>query len=72
MTDGVTYVNPTPGAASNIKAVANGFYQVCLYKNGTEMKIMLAKDQATAEAVMALESMQLLFDEQNVIIGIAP
>jgi hypothetical protein len=72
VTDGVTYVNPTPGATSNIKAVANGFYQVCLYKNGTEMKIMLAKDQATAEAVMALESMQLIFDEQNVIVGIAP
>lgn len=69
-TDGITYYNLTPGVTANTKEVENGFYQLCLYQDGTKMKIMLAKDQATAEAVLQLETMQLIFDEQNVIIGI--
>lgn len=68
--DGISYLNPTPGVLTNCKEVANGFYQICLFKGGTEMKIMLAKDKATAEAVLALGTMELIFDEQNVIVGI--
>ena len=70
-TDGITYINPTPGELSNCNPVANGFYQVGLFQD-TAMKIMLAKDKETAEAVLALDSMKLLFNEQNVIVGIAP
>lgn len=70
-TDGVTYLNPTPGNLSSIEAVANGFYRLYLLE-GSTLKTMLAKDQATAEAVMQKESMQLIFDEQYVIVGVAP
>jgi len=68
--DGITYINPTPGDTSACTAVANGFYQLALFK-GTDLKIMLAIDQATAEEVLEQESMQLIFNEQNVIVGIA-
>lgn len=68
-TDGVTYFNPTPGDLASLEAVNNGFYRLYLLKGNT-LKTMLAKDQATAEAVMQKESMQLLFDEQYVIVGV--
>lgn len=69
-TNGITYVNPKPGDLSSIQAVDNGFYRLYLFE-GTTLKTMLAKDQATAEKVLALESMQLLFNEQNVIVDVA-
>lgn len=72
VTDGITYLNPAPGTTTNYTEVANGFYQLALFKNGTDLKIMLAKDKATAEAVLAKDTMQLIFNEQNVIVGIVP
>ena len=71
-TDGVTYVNPAPGNASACTAVANGFYQLMLMDERMNAKIMLAKDLETAEAVLAQDTVKLLFNEQNVIVGIAP
>lgn len=68
--DGIAYVNPTPGDNSAINEVANGFHQVVLLKNGSG-KIMLAADRATAEKVMSQTTMKLLFNEQNVIVDIA-
>ena len=68
-TNGVTYVNPSAGNVSAIEPVANGFYRLYLLE-GTALKTMLAIDKATAEAVMQKESMQLIFNEQYVIIGI--
>lgn len=70
VTDGETYLNPMPGDLTNCEAVANGFYRLFLMQ-GTSIKAMLAKDQATAEKVLAQESMQLLFNEQNVIVDVA-
>lgn len=69
--DGTVYLNPTPGQLDAIKEVANGFYQLVLLK-GSTAKIMLAVDRETAEKVMAQETMELLLNEQNVIVGVAP
>lgn len=71
-TDGVTYTNPAPGQLDACAEVANGFYQLMLMDGRMNTKIMLAKDRATAEAVLAQETVKLMFNEQNVIVGIAP
>ena len=71
-TDGVTYRNPAPGQLDACAEVANGFYQLMLMDSRMNTKIMLAKDRATAEAVLAQETLKLMFNEQNVIVGIAP
>lgn len=71
-TDGVTYVNPAPGQPEACTEVANGFYQVMLMDSRMNTRILLAKDRATAEAVLAQDTVKLLFNEQNVIVGIAP
>lgn len=71
VSDGAEYMNPVPGQLDAAKEVANGFYQVTLLKDG-KVKIMLAADKAAAEAVLEQTTMKLLFDAQNVIVGVAP
>ncbi len=70
-TDGVTYINPTPGDVTACTEVKNGFYQLYLV-NGSTIKAMLAKDKATAEEVLKQSTVKLMFDQSNVIVGIAP
>lgn len=70
--DGITYINTTPGELNNCMAVENGFYAIGLFaENSANAKTMLCIDKATAEAVLAKESMKLLFNESHVIVGIA-
>lgn len=71
VSDGVEYMNPTPGDLTAYREVANGFYQLTLLKDG-RVKMMLAKDKAAAEKVLAQTNMKLLFDEQNLIVDVAP
>ncbi|MBR4863562.1 MAG: hypothetical protein IKU07_03225 [Oscillospiraceae bacterium] len=66
--DGATYLNPSPGKPAT--AVANGFYHVVLYKNGTEVKNMLCIDEATSQKVAAAAEMELILNEQNVIVDV--
>ena len=69
--DGIEYMNPAPGQPDAAKEVENGFYQVILL-TGSTFKTMLAADKETAEKVLSQTSMKLLFNEQNVIVDIAP
>lgn len=70
--DGVTYMNPMPGKLTNYMEVANGFCAIVLFAEGsTTSKTMLCIDKAMAEEVLAKDSMKLLFNESNVIVGIA-
>lgn len=66
VTNGVTY---TPISTEAV-AVENGFYAFQLF-DGTAVKNMLAISKEVAEQVLAKESTMLLFDAQNVIVGIA-
>ena len=68
--DGVTYTNFTPGDMTKITPAANGFYAFQLL-NGSNTKNFLAIDEATAKAVMEKTEVKLLFNEQNVVVGIA-
>ena len=68
-TDGVTYQIPEPGNMDAIKPVQNGFYAIVLHNPGA--KNMLVKDMELATQIMQKDSVKLLFDEQNVIVGIA-
>lgn len=68
--DGLEYTNKTPGDMSRITAVENGMYRLQLMQ-GTSIRTMLAINQKTAEEVIQKTTMKLLFDERNVIVGIA-
>ena len=72
VSDGLEYTNPNPGDLTQCKEVANGFYAIRLLVSGTvTFKDMLCIDKETAEAVAAQASMKLLFNESNVIMGLA-
>ena len=68
-TDGETYLNPRLNDFTACTEVQNGFYQLSLVK-GSTAKLYLAKDKATAEKVLSQESVQLMFDQSNVIVDI--
>ncbi len=70
VSDGVTYTNPTAGDMSAIRAGDNGLYCFALFVNG-KAKNMLAANKEIAEQVMAKATVKLIFDERNVIVGIA-
>ena len=69
VTDGKEYLNPTPGDTSQCVKVANDFWQIALL-DGSNIKMMLVIDEATAHKVLEQSSMKLLFNEQNVVVGI--
>ena len=68
--DGVEYLNLTPGSEDTYTPVANGFYQVALMKD-RNIKIMLALNEEVAKQIAEQTTMKLLFNEQKVIVGIA-
>lgn len=68
-TDGKTYINPVPGKLDGCKAVNNGFYALQLL-DGTNIKNILTIDEATAQKVLAKTEVQLIFNEQNVVVGV--
>ena len=67
--DGTVYINPYGGDLTRTSEVQNGFYSLLLVKNGNPKK-MLAIDKATAEKALALETMELVLNEQNVIVDV--
>lgn len=69
-TDDVTYINPSVGDMSACTEVENGFYHFYLLK-GTSLKSMLTRDKALAEEILQKETVKLMFDESNVVVGIA-
>ena len=70
VTDGVVYTNPAAGDTSAYTAVKNDFYQIQLICDG-KLKTMLTDSEDLAKQVLAKDTMKLLFNEQNVIVGIA-
>ena len=66
VSDGVEYVRVSTEAT----AVENGFYAFQMFA-GMEVKNMLAIDEATAQKALSRETGKLLFNEQNVVVGIA-
>ena len=68
-TDGKTYTNPAVGQDFTLKPLENGFYTILL-SDGFAHKTMIVKNKTVAEELIALETMQLLFDASNVIVGI--
>lgn len=70
VSDGKDYLNLTPGDLTQCKEVANGFWQLTLMQ-GSNVKIMLAIDEATAHKVLEQTTTKLVFNEQNVIVDVA-
>lgn len=72
VSDGFEYTNPNPGDFSSITEGTGGNNLYCfkLFKNNTITKV-LADSRETAELVLAQTKCKLLFDERNVIVGIA-
>ena len=68
-TDGKTYTNPAVGQDFTLKPLENGFYTILL-SDGFSHKTMIVKNKTVAEELVALETMQLLFDASNVIVGV--
>ena len=68
-TDGVIYQNPTPEAAVAYTQVENGYYQFVL-KNGDADKTLLTRDPELIEKLQGLTQIKLIFDEQNVVVGL--
>lgn len=67
-TNGYTYLNPAPGKLT-ITEGANGYFYFDLLYNG-KMARILVRDEALANEIAARESVQLLFDDYNVAVGI--
>lgn len=68
-TDGKTYVNPAAGADFTLTPLENGFYTILL-SDGAIHEPMIVKNEAVAREIIPLETMQLLFDASNVIVGV--
>ena len=69
-TDGVEYINPAAGDITAYTAVQNGYYQINLL-TGSTLKTMLTSSEEVAQQVLAKPAAKLLFNEQNVIVGVA-
>ncbi len=66
--DGIEYVNLNPGGAPT--EVKNKRYNVTLLA-GLESKTLLVETREVAEQIMQRSTMKLLFDQRNVVVGIA-
>ena len=70
VSDGVEYINPSAGDTAAYTQVENGFCQVVLLEGG-RLKTILALNAEVAAEVLKQSSMKLLFNEQNVVVGVA-
>ena len=68
-TDG-EYTNPTPGYLTACVPVKNGFYQLTLL-DGSKFRVFLVINEEVAHKVLQQTTVKPLFNEQNVIVGIA-
>ncbi len=67
--DGITYINPTPGVLTEVRAVENGYYALRL-SDGTRIRNMLINSKTLAEQIIGMMAMQLIFNQSNVVVGI--
>lgn len=69
-TDDVTYLNAQPGKTDNYNAVENDFFAFQLL-SGAKIKNFLCKDEALVKQILEQTQVKLVFNEQNVVVGIA-
>lgn len=67
-TNGYTYLNPAPGSLTVTKG-SNDYWYLDLLLNGKPARI-LTRDEALAKTIAEKNSIQLLFDDYNVAVGI--
>lgn len=67
-TNGYVYLNPAPGSLPVTKG-SNGYWYLDLLYNGKVARI-LTRDENLAKEIAAKDSVQLLFDDYNVTVGI--
>lgn len=68
VTNGYTYMNPAPGSLTITKG-GNNYWYFDLLLNGKLARI-LVRDEELAKTIASRESVQLLFDDYNVAVGI--
>lgn len=68
-TDGKTYTNPIPGKLDGYRAVNNGFFALQLL-DSMNIKNILTKSEDVAKQILEKTTVQLIFDEQNVVVGV--
>jgi len=68
--DGLEYINPKPGNADAATAGKNGFYIMILVQ-GTSVKSWLVDNYELAKLMCEKETMKILVDDRNVIVGIS-
>lgn len=68
--NGKTYINPDPGNPDAITEGERGFYCTQLMQEGQPLKYVLIADKETADKIMQKSTMQLLFDDRNIIVGV--
>lgn len=72
VSDGVEYMNPTPGDVTKFTQLENGHVRINLVDMSSMKPVTkMVVDQATAEAVLQTESCRLLLDDRNIVVGIA-
>ena len=67
-TNGITYQNPAPGAMT-IYEGENGYWYFELLHNSRLVRF-LVRDKSLAEEISQMSSVQMLFDDYNVVVGI--
>jgi len=67
--NGIVYINPTPGDTSAYVEVENGFCKIVMLE-GTSSRWFLALNKEVAQEVLTYPSGKLLLNEQNVVVGI--
>lgn len=70
-TDGVTYEIMGSGFKEMVTPVQNGFYSFMVKTDKGTTMTLLAKNEEIANEIIMLTSAKFLFDEQNVVVGIA-
>ena len=70
-TDGKTYINPHVGDATKLTQGANNHYIMLLIADGTSAKNLVIENREVAESILARAEMKLLFDDRNIVVGIA-
>ena len=67
--DGVVYQITDPGNTGNYTVVENNFYAFQVFA-GAKIKNMLCNDAALVQQILQKETVEFLFNEQNVVVGI--
>lgn len=71
VSDGKVYSNLSLGDGSKVREGKGGMYYMQLLAEGNKMKNILILNKEVADQIVQQPTMKLLFDERNVVVGIA-